>query len=248
MRTILAAVLVAFLAGCASGPAQLSGDQVAAIVAAPDRSEADRVNDRRRKAVEMLAFIDARPGMLVLDMGAGGGYTTELLARAVGPKGRVHAQNSGYWMETFVKTRFTERMQSPAMGNVTLNVLPFDNPIPKEVKPGTLDLVTFLFNYHDMGWAGTDRARMNKAVFDALKPGGTYVIADHSGRPGTGISESKSLHRIEESFLRRELEAAGFRLVAEASFLRNPGDPRDKSVFKPAQPNDEFVLKFRKPD
>jgi predicted methyltransferase len=88
---------------------------------------------------------------------------------------------------------------------------------------------------------------MNRAIFAALKPGGLYVIADHSGRPGTGISESKTLHRIEEAFLRKEVEAVGFQLVAEGGFLRNPNDPRDRETPEPAQPKDEFVLKFRKP-
>jgi predicted methyltransferase len=88
---------------------------------------------------------------------------------------------------------------------------------------------------------------MNRAVFNALKPGGFYVVADHSGRPGTGTSETKSLHRIEESVVRREVEAAGFKLVDEGQFLRNPKDPRDVPVAKSQVPNDEFVLKFRKP-
>ena len=82
-------------------------------------------------------------------------------------------------------------------------------------------------------------------MFSALKPGGLYVIADHAGRPGTGISESDTLHRIEEAFLRREVEAAGFRLAAEGQFLRNPADPRDQN--SPPMPKDEFVLKFVKP-
>lgn len=104
-----------------------------------------------------------------------------------------------------------------------------------------------MFNYHDLGYLGIDRAQMNRAVFAALKPGGMYVIADHSGRAGTGISESGTLHRIEEAFLRKEVEAAGFRLAGEGNFLRNPGDPRDKNTPDPPQPKDEFVLKFVKP-
>jgi predicted methyltransferase len=107
--------------------------------------------------------------------------------------------------------------------------------------------VTLMFNYHDLGFLQIDRAAMNKAVFKALKPGGTYVIADHSGRPGTGISESGTLHRIEEAFLRKEVEAAGFKLVAEGNFLRNPNDPRDKNTPDPPMPKDEFFLKFVKP-
>jgi predicted methyltransferase len=124
---------------------------------------------------------------------------------------------------------------------------PFEDPAPAAVASGGLDLVTLMFNYHDMGFMGVDRAQMNRAIFKALKRGGVFVIADHAGRPGTGISESGTLHRIEETFLRSEVESAGFRLVAEGSFLRNPNDPRDKNTPEPPQPKDEFVLKFVKP-
>jgi len=123
---------------------------------------------------------------------------------------------------------------------------PFTDPVPPELAAEGIDLVTLMFNYHDLGHLGVDRAAMNQAVFRALKPGGLYVIADHSGRPGTGISESGTLHRIEEAFLRQEVEAAGFRLLEEGNFLRNPNDPRDKNTPDPPQPKDEFVLKFVK--
>jgi len=123
----------------------------------------------------------------------------------------------------------------------------FEDPAPPEVAAGALDLVTLMFNYHDLGHMGVDRARMNRAVFAALKRGGIYVIADHSGRAGTGISESGTLHRVEEAFLRAEVEAAGFRLAEEGNFLRNPADPRDQNTPEPPMPKDEFVLKFVKP-
>ena len=126
-------------------------------------------------------------------------------------------------------------------------VQPFEDPVPAELADGKLDLVTLMFNYHDLGFLNVDRAAMNKAVFKALKPGGLYVLADHSGRAGTGISESGTLHRVEEAFLRKEVEAAGFKLVAEGNFLRNPNDPRDKNTPDPPMPKDEFVLKFAKP-
>jgi predicted methyltransferase len=239
--------VLGLLAGCAGDAPRRSAAEIDALLAAPDRTEADRANDPRRKAPQLLAFIDARPGMRVLDLGAGGGYTTELLARSVAPNGHVYAQNTAYFVQNLLKGRFDARQKSAAMRNVSHHVLEFDDPVPGTVAPGTLDLVTFMFTYHDTGWVGTDRARMNRAVFAALKRGGHYVVADHSGRPGTGISESKSLHRVEEALVRKEVEAAGFRLVEEAAFLRNPNDPRDRSVFKPAQPNDEFVLKFVKP-
>jgi predicted methyltransferase len=140
-----------------------------------------------------------------------------------------------------------ERANNPRASNIVVVVQPLENPAPTEVASNGLDLVTLMFNYHDLGHLGVDRARMNRAIFAALKPGGMYVIADHSGRPGTGISESGTLHRIEESFLRREVESAGFRLRESGNFLRNPADPRDRNTPDPPQPKDEFVLKFVKP-
>jgi len=117
--------------------------------------------------------------------------------------------------------------------------------MPNEAKPMKISRKDLLAAI-DLGHLGVDRAAMNQAVFRALKPGGLYVIADHSGRPGTGISESGTLHRIEEAFLRQEVEAAGFKLLEEGNFLRNPNDPREKNTPAPPQPKDEFVLKFVK--
>src|SRR5258708_6160817 len=134
-----------------------------------------------------------------------------------------------------------------AAAPINIVVRPFEDPMPPEVSDGRLDLVTLMFNYHDLGFLKVDRDAMNKAVFKALKPGGIYVIADHSGRPGTGITESGTLHRVEEGFLRKEVDAAGFKLAADGKFLRNPNDPRDKNTPDPPQPKDELMLKFVKP-
>ncbi|HEY2189342.1 MAG TPA: hypothetical protein VGH48_12345 [Caldimonas sp.] len=225
----------------ATDGANLSRTQIAAIVASTDRSDADRRNDVRRKPVDMLEFAAVRPGMTVLDVSSGGGYTTELLARAVVPSGRVFAQTPRP-----PSPGLAERLKTPAAANVVSVVRPFESAPPPEL-PAGFDLVTLMFNYHDMGHLGVDRARMNAAIFAALKPGGAYVIADHSGRPGTGISESGTLHRVEEALVRREVEAAGFRLAAEGMFLRNPNDPRDRNETDTLQPKDEFVLRFVKP-
>jgi predicted methyltransferase len=240
VMTILAAVLAA---GCANMPG--AAPDYGAIVAAPDRTDADRVNDARRKPEQMLAFTGARRGMKVLDLGAGGGYSTELLARAVGPQGRVYAQDSRLTTQGQGNARFIERMKSPAMKNVARVLREFDDPVPPEA--GKLDLVTFFYIYHDTPAWDVDRAKMNRSVFNALKPGGIYLIADHAAKSGVGVSASKSLHRIEESVLRREVEAAGFRFAAEADFLRNPADPREERVFALKIPVDNFVLKFVKP-
>jgi predicted methyltransferase len=183
--------------------------------------------------------------MKVLDMGAGGGYSTELMARAVGPNGMVYGQNAAD-VSPRARERFEARSKTPAMKNVVALTRPFDDPLPAGVRD--LDLVTFFFYYHDTTYMDVDRAQMNRKLFAALKPGGLLVIADHSARPGEGASVGKTLHRIEESFLRREVEAAGFKLVAEADFLRRPTDTRDFSSTRPTGPVDEFVLRFQKPN
>jgi predicted methyltransferase len=216
-----------------------------AIVASPDRSDGDRQADQRRQPAKMLAFAGVRPGMKVLDMEANAGYSTELLARAVGPDGAVYAQDSAAIIERFVKDKFDIRAQKPAMKNVVHVIRDFDDPIPPEV--GGLDLITFFFAYHDVTYMEVDRTAMNRKMFAALKPGGFLVIADHSARPGDGTTVAKTLHRIEETTLRQEIEAAGFKLATEADFLRHPEDPRDAAVFRPQIPTDEFVLKYQKP-
>jgi predicted methyltransferase len=193
----------------------------------------------------MLAFTGARPGMKVLDMEANAGYSTELLARAVGPDGVVYAQDPAALIERFVKDKFDIRAQKPAMKNVVHVIRAFDDPIPPDVSG--LDMITFFFAYHDTTYMPVDRAKMNQKMFQALKPGGFLIIADHSAKPGDGTSVGKTLHRIEESALRQEIEAAGFKLAAEGDFLHHPEDPRDVPVFKPQVPVDEFVLKYQKP-
>ena len=233
------ALVVAFGASAQKAP------DYAAIIAAPDRSDADRDIDKRRNPVQLLAFTGVRPGMTVLDMGAGGGYSTELMARAVAPGGKVYAQNPPNLFQK-AQARLDARMQGPAMKNVTSLLRPYDDPTPPEVRD--LDLITFFFFYHDVTYLEVDRAAMNKKLFAVLKPGASLVIADHSAAAGAGTTVGKSLHRIEEAVLRKEIEAAGFKLAAEGNFLRQPGDKRDFNVNKPTGPVDEFVLRFQKPN
>ena len=278
-RAMLSACIIgAGLVAPAALAQPIATEQIKAIVASPDRTPADLTNDKRRHPEDILAFLALKPGLVALDVSAGGGYTTELLARAIGPTGKVYGQSrprpaapppaptnregnsnptvaappppSGPPRPSPVMLADREsRMKGAnvAAAPITAVVQPFEDPVPAELADGKLDLVTLMFNYHDLGFLNVDRAAMNKAIFKALKPGGIYVIADHSGRPGTGISESGTLHRIEEAFLRKEVEAAGFKLVAEGNFLRNPNDPRDKNTPDPPQPKDEFFLKFVKP-
>jgi predicted methyltransferase len=215
----------------------------AAIIAAPDRADADRQTDKRRDPVKLLSFTGAKSGMTVLDMGAGGGYSTELMARAVGPSGKVYAQDQD--TAPRAKERFEARMKTDAMKNVTALDRPFDDPVPEDVR--NVDLITFFFFYHDTTYMQVDRAQMNKKLFAALKPGGVLIIADHSAKAGAGTSEGKTLHRIEQTTLEKEVLAAGFQLLAAGEFLRHPEDTREEKIFGSKIPIDEFVLKFRKP-
>jgi predicted methyltransferase len=226
---------------------------VRAAVDAPDRSAADRALDAGRKPDLMLSFFGIRPGMRVAELGAGGGYTSELLARVVGSTGKVYAQNSAFILERFANGPLTERLAKPELAklaNIVRSDRPFDDPLPLEVKD--LDAVLDVLFYHDTVWQGVDREKMNRAVFAALKPGGVYGIVDHSALPGSGLTAVESLHRIEEKVLREEIERAGFRLVSEASFLKNSSDTRDWStsprvVGERRGTSDRFVLKFQKP-
>jgi predicted methyltransferase len=133
----------------------------------------------------------------------------------------------------------------PAMKNAVSLLRPFDDPVPPEVRD--LDIVTFLFFYHDTTYMNVDRAQMDRKLFAALKFGGLLVIADHAAKPGADISVGKSLHRIDEAVLRSEVEAAGFKLVARGDFWLHPEDARDFTTQRPTGPVDEFVLKFQKP-
>ena len=162
-----------------------------------------------------------------------------MMARSVGPTGKVYGQNA------VLRERFEERLKTPVMKNTVSVVRLFDDSIPAEVND--LDLITFFFAYHDVTFMEVDRAVMNRKMFQALKPGGHLVIADHSAKAGDGTTVGKTLHRIEEAALRKEIEAAGFVLVGSGDFLRNPEDMRDVTVGKSPVRVDEFVLRFQKP-
>lgn len=260
MRTVRSAevgvpLLAVLVAGVLAGARPAVADvpvpaAVQAAVGAKDRSDADRALDAGRQPAAMLAFFGIRQGMTVAELGAGGGYTTELLARVVGPTGVVYGQNSKYILERFAETPWSDRLGKPVMAKVVRVDREFDAPLPPEAT--NLDAVLIVLFYHDTFWMETNRERMNKAIFDALKPGGVYGIVDHSAGAGDGATQVKTLHRIEEKVVRDEIEAAGFELAAEADFLRNPADTRDWNDAPGAAADrrgtsDRFVLKFVKP-
>jgi predicted methyltransferase len=185
--------------------------------------------------------------MHVADLGAGFGYTTELLARAVGPTGRVYSQDDPTQFQQYLQKAWAERLARPINANVVHTPLRFDEPLPPEAKD--LDLVVNYIFYHDTVWLGADRDKMNRAIFSALRPGGSYVIVDSSAREGRGVSDAQTFHRIEQSVVEGEVTKAGFTLVARADFLRNPSDTRDwdSSQGTGVGTQDRFILKFVRP-
>lgn len=245
MRLVAAAFVALSLAACGTTEDR-SPDPAAyaAAVADPARPADEVARDPLRKPAEMLAFAQVKPGDRIADIRPEEGYFARLFARAVGPEGRVYA---------FVPhlTAPRENKFADQMAAAYRNVVRVNGKLDAMSFPEPLDLVFAAQEYHDfhLPQFRTDVAAYNRAVFAALKPGGRYVIIDHAGRPGTGISEVGTLHRIEGAQLRREVEAAGFVFEAESTAVANPEDDRTLSAFNPKVrgKTDQFVYRFRKP-
>jgi predicted methyltransferase len=254
MRSALApGICLILLAGCASStpsPGTPSPGPALAqeIVAAPDRTERDRGMDAHRKPVPMLTFFQVAPGMRVAELGAGGGYSTELFARVVGPTGTVYAQDTPNWDGPALQKIWEMRLARPALKNTKHFLRQWDDPLPPDAKE--LDAVYSVAVYHDAIAEKSDTNKMNQAVFAALKRGGVYAIIDNSAKTGTGTADAERLHRIDEQVVRDEAARAGFKLVGEDRFLRNPDDPRDwnaDSGVNKTHTQDRFALKYVKP-
>ena len=217
-------------------------------VNSPERPAEDKKLDAGRRPSQMLAFFGIRPGMKVADLFAGGGWTTELLSRAVGPTGTVYSQN-GPFPEKYRKIAdsWHERLKKPALKNVVEVDKGFDAPDLLPVAPGSLDAVIINLNYHDMVGLKMDRDKVNAAILKALKTGGVYGIVDNSAQKGSGARDATTLHRIDEYFEINEIEKAGFQLAAASSALRHPDDDRTWFIFKHRDRVDRFMLKFVKP-
>jgi predicted methyltransferase len=197
----------------------------------------------------MLTFLGIVPGMRVGELAAGAGYTAEILARAVAPTGVVYAENPRIILQGS-EGAWTKRLSTPAAKNIVRVDRELDQPFPPEASD--LDRVVINLVYHDTVWLGVDRGAMNRAVFAALKKGGKYAVIDHSARPGTGIADVHTLHRIDEAVVRSEVQQAGFVLEREGSFLRNPSDSRDwndspEAAAERRGTSDRFALLFAKP-
>jgi predicted methyltransferase len=208
-------------------------------IANPIRTPDDRDADARRKPLDFLKLTGVQPGMRVLDVSAGGGYSTQLLALVAGSNGMVWAQGPS------IRPALKDRLAAHPQTNIVPVAQPFDDPVPSGVS--SLDLVTIIFNYHDIAYMPVDRRKMDLNLFKALKPGGHLVVIDHSAKAGTGTTATKTLHRIDEAVVKKEFQQAGFKLEEESDAFRNPADPRDQPFFKMSMPTDSFALRFVKP-
>ena len=236
---LLALAAIALASPAFAAPDTAVNTHYKAAIANPARTDDDRKGDARRKPAEFLAFAKVKPGMKVLDVSAGGGATSTLLAAAVGPGGAVWAHNAK------ASPKLDARLAGAPMANLHALVAPFDNPVPAGAAP--LDLITINMNYHDIVNTPTDRAAMNRRLYDALKPGGALIVIDNAAKEGSGLSATTTLHRIEEAAVVSELTRAGFVLEARSDYLHVSTDPREQPFFKmEGKPDDKFALRFVK--
>lgn len=246
LSLVLAASAALLLTTGGFAPTQQPSDYAAALAGA-GRPEADRARDAGRKTAETLAFANVRSGQQVADMIMGGGYFTRVLAAAVGESGHVTAWQPAEFIG-FQASYGEAATAADALPNVTA----IRSPIEAPDFPSGLDLVFTAQNYHDLhlSMAAADTAaKVNAAVFRALKPGGLYVVIDHHAAPGSGLDAANSLHRIDIEAVKREVTAAGFVLDGESDSLARPEDPRTANVYNGSIRGNtsQFMLRFRKP-
>ena len=239
---------LALILAAASAHAAAPSPAIAAAVADPTRPAADRDRDADRKPAEMLAFAGIKPGMVVVDMLPGRGYFTRLFSDAVGPTGKVIAYVPDENLARFPKA--LDAINAIAAEPNHKNVQAEHNPLMAPGPDNVADVVWTSQNYHDLhNMTGVDLVAFNKLVFRSLRPGGVYVVLDHSAPAGSGASATSTLHRIDPATVRQEAEAAGFVFDGASNVLANPADPRTAGVFDPSirGHTDQFVLRFRKP-
>jgi predicted methyltransferase len=249
----IAAILIAIvsLASVAIAMDNASNSSAATMaVADPSRPDSDTTRDADRKPAQTLVFTGVKSGDKVADYVADAGYFTRLFASIVGSKGHVYAvePTAFFKFEHFVKAVAELQGYAVTHPNITVTTAAALEGLKF---PEKLDLFWISRNYHDLHdefMGPVDIIAFNKAVYLALKPGGVYVILDHSAAPGASSDVTETLHRIESSTVRREVEAAGFKFDSESSILANPADPRSARVFDGTirGHTDQFILKFRK--
>ena len=255
MKTTLSTGLCALMffgANLCGGHPQAADSPTAAITAAvadPARSDTDRNRDAARRPVESLQFSGVKPGDAVADFNANAGYFARLFSGIVGSRGHVYAIEPVEIQQYIAKPTAELQGYAANHSNITVSV---ETALNSLRLPRKLDLFWISQNYHDLHnkyFGPVDITAFNKAVFDALKPGGSYVVLDHTAVPGAPADVTQTLHRIDPSTVRSEVEAAGFVFDSESKILANPADPRTIKVFENSIQGhtDQFILKFRKP-
>jgi predicted methyltransferase len=249
-RMAIAAVVGLMTLATMQGQAKAS-DTISGAVADTSRPDTDRQRDANRKPVETLTFTGVKSGYQIAELIPGGGYFTRIFSKIVGQSGHVYAlvpapsANAPADVPDFA-ARVKAIAADPAYPNVSVVVEPFSElrvPVP-------VDLVWTSQNYHDLhNMPGIDVGVFNQLVFEALKPGGIYLILDHEADPGSGARDTATLHRIDADIVKKEVLAAGFTFVGSSDVLRQPGDSHAVKVFDPSVRGrtDQFILKFRKP-
>lgn len=248
MNIRLLAAALSFAACVAVAPtiasaAAVSAD-IAKAVADPSRPNDDREADALRAPAETLAFSGVKPGMVVGELYPCGGYFSRMLIDIVGPRGKIYGTDNIGW------NGCSEATEKAIAGHA--NYALESEPFGVFRLPQKVDLFWITQNYHDLHikkYGDVDMARFNQAVFDSLKKGGIYFILDHQANPDTSEEQIAALHRIEKAQVIREVEAAGFKLVAEGDFLHRAGDDHTKSIFDKSirGHTDQYALKFVKP-
>lgn len=246
-RRYLTCLFVFTLLASPAASDSMSLENAQALAAAADRSDDDRAKDVRRKPAQMLHFAQISPGDRVADIGAGSGYTTELLARAVGEKGEVYGHNTPRTVEKYVSESWPARLAKPVNHRVIRVDAELANPLPAEATE--LDLITIIFFYHDAVLYGVEGRELARQFYAALRPGGAVVLVDHAAKPGSPLKETAdSLHRIDEAIVKSDFTAVGFELGGTADFMRNPDDPMTEAFYKQEEPTDAFVHRWVKPE
>jgi predicted methyltransferase len=246
MKLPIASALLSLslIAGGALGAAAPA--YVTQAVADPARPKADVDADAIRDPADTLAFAGVKPGMTVAELFPGGGYFTRMISDIVGPKGRIIGIENAGWKGAVKADQ--EMIAGLAAKNVELQVEPFGQMAITQ----PVDLFWITQNYHDLKiakYGAVDMAAFNKHVFEALKPGGVYMVLDHQANPGTTLEQIAVLHRVEKAQVIAEVTAAGFKLAGEGKFLNRPGDDHSKPIFDKAiqGKTDQYALKFVKP-
>ncbi len=224
---------------------------IAASLANPARSDADRERDQSDRPGQVLAFAGFIPGMVVADIFGGGGYYSEILSGVVGPQGKVLLVNNPPY-DDYAKKDLAMRLANHRLANVDYLLVPSED---MRLGQSSLDGALIVMSYHDLyvadpdqGWPALDAGQFIDQIVAALKPGGRLLIVDHAARAGSGKADAQGLHRIDERFAIADFETHGLEYAGDSDVLRNPDDDRSKNVFDPSirHRTDRFVQLYRK--